>query len=155
MENDGFQISDASLVSEVDKRTIAYWADSGFIEPSLQAGTGKGSQRLYSFEDVVWLRVSGRLRLLGLSLQAMRPLVKTLKPRLQWHLESRNGTEPVYLVASPHEMDFFQGQQWVHLIITRQMDGPWVILDLTHTIMEMKQGFWVRGIPINKGDGSP
>ena len=33
--------------------TLHYWAKTGFLPPSVQAAVGRGSERRYSFRDIV------------------------------------------------------------------------------------------------------
>ena len=48
---------------------VDYWARTNLIRPQLQQATGSGSQRLYSFSDVVQLKVIKRLLDAGMSLR--------------------------------------------------------------------------------------
>jgi DNA-binding transcriptional MerR regulator len=42
-------------------RQLDYWARTGLVTPSVRAADGSGTQRLYSFTDVVELRIIKRL----------------------------------------------------------------------------------------------
>ena len=46
-----------SLVSPTGK--LDYWARTGLLRPSVLDAAGSGSQRLYSYEDIVELKVTG------------------------------------------------------------------------------------------------
>ena len=56
-------------------RQIRYWDTTGLVSPSLQRAKGRGSKRLYSFEDLVELRTVARLLTAGVSLQRVRKVV--------------------------------------------------------------------------------
>lgn len=56
-------------------RQIRYWDTTGLVSPSLQRAKGRGSKRLYSFEDLVELRTVARLLTAGISLQRVRKVV--------------------------------------------------------------------------------
>lgn len=56
-------------------RQIRYWDTTGLVSPSLQRAKGRGSKRLYSFEDLVELRTVARLLTAGISLQRVRNVV--------------------------------------------------------------------------------
>ena len=56
----------------ISYRQLDYWARTGLIMPSVQQATGSGSQRLYSFADVVQLKVVKRLLDAGMSLKKIR-----------------------------------------------------------------------------------
>ena len=60
-------------------RQLDYWARTRLVGASIRQATGPGSRRVYSFEDLVALRVVARLLDAGLSLQAVRRAVEYLK----------------------------------------------------------------------------
>ncbi|MTV26850.1 MerR family transcriptional regulator [Nitriliruptoraceae bacterium ZYF776] len=62
-------------------RQLDYWARTGLVEPSLRRAEGSGTQRLYTFDDVVRLRVVKRLLDTGVSLQKVRVAVEELQAR--------------------------------------------------------------------------
>lgn len=63
-------------------RQLDYWARTGLLEPSLQQASGSGSQRLYSFTDVVQLKVIKQLLDAGMSLKKIRSAVEILRDQL-------------------------------------------------------------------------
>lgn len=63
-------------------RQLDYWARTGLLEPSLRPATGSGSQRLYSFTDVVQLKVIKQLLDAGMSLKKIRSAVEILRDQL-------------------------------------------------------------------------
>jgi DNA-binding transcriptional MerR regulator len=60
-------------------RQLDYWATTGLVEPSVRDTIGSGTQRLYSFEDIVTLEVIKRLLDAGISLQRIRMVVGQLR----------------------------------------------------------------------------
>ncbi len=60
-------------------RQLDYWTRTGLVTPSVRAADGSGSHRLYSFEDVVELRVIKRLLDAGISLQKIREAIGYLR----------------------------------------------------------------------------
>ena len=58
-----------------------YWARTGLVEPSVRGATGSGTQRLYSFRDILVLKVVKRLLDTGVSLQNIRKAVDHLRNR--------------------------------------------------------------------------
>jgi DNA-binding transcriptional MerR regulator len=75
----GFSAGLAARLSGLNYDVMDYWAKTSFIVPSIAPAAGKGSQRAYSFRDLVALRVARELRDAGLSLQALRKVVAKLK----------------------------------------------------------------------------
>jgi uncharacterized protein (DUF433 family) len=53
-------------------RQLQYWDEQAFVRPSLTARQGRGRKRLYSFRDLVSLKVAAQLRRHGISLQQIR-----------------------------------------------------------------------------------
>ena len=61
------------------KRQIDYWDRIHFIKPSIKEASGYGSVRLYSFTDLVQLKVARTLIEKGLSVQKIRKSINYLK----------------------------------------------------------------------------
>ncbi|MBC7105109.1 MAG: MerR family transcriptional regulator [Firmicutes bacterium] len=57
-----FRVKDVLQLTGLTYRQLDYWDRSGFISPSVAAAAGPGTERLYSFRDVVALKVAKRLR---------------------------------------------------------------------------------------------
>ena len=71
-----YHIHVASKVAGLSLRKVRYWDQLGLVKPSVQAARGRGSRRLYSFDDLVELRVIAHLRESGISLQKIRKVVQ-------------------------------------------------------------------------------
>ena len=69
----------AASLSGIDYRNLDYYATSGVVVPSIAVAEGKGSQRLYSFGDVVALTVIKRARGLGLTIRSLTGLIEYLR----------------------------------------------------------------------------
>ena len=75
----GFNAKTACRITGLSYRQIDHWDRSHFIKPSLQEARGTGSARLYTFVDLIQLRVARTLREKGMSLQNIRRCVTYLK----------------------------------------------------------------------------
>jgi DNA-binding transcriptional MerR regulator len=60
-------------------RQLDYWARTNLVTPSVRAADGSGSQRLYSFTDLVELRIIKRLLDAGVSLRRIREAIRYLR----------------------------------------------------------------------------
>jgi DNA-binding transcriptional MerR regulator len=60
-------------------RQLDYWARTNLVTPSVRPADGSGSQRLYSFGDLVELRIIKRLLDAGVSLQRIREAIAHLR----------------------------------------------------------------------------
>jgi DNA-binding transcriptional MerR regulator len=101
----------------ISYRQLDYWARTGLVVPSIRDASGSGTQRLYSFRDMVVLKVVKRLLDAGVSLQNIRKAIDVLRSRgvddlAQITLISDGTT--VYECRSPEEVvDLLQGGQGV------------------------------------------
>jgi DNA-binding transcriptional MerR regulator len=60
-------------------RQLDYWARTGLLHPSITQARGSGSQRVYSYADLLQLKVIKRLLDSGVSLQAARRAIECLR----------------------------------------------------------------------------
>jgi len=63
-------------------RQIDYWDRTHFIKPSISEASGYGSVRLYSFNDLIQLKVAKTLMDKGVSLQKIRKAINYLKKNM-------------------------------------------------------------------------
>ena len=113
----GFRGPTACEVVGITYRQLDYWARTGLVAPSIRAAAGSGSQRLYSFKDVLVLKVVKQLLDAGVSLQNIRVAVEYLRRRGVRDLAGvtlfSDGTT-VYECTSPEEVfDVLRGGQGV------------------------------------------
>jgi DNA-binding transcriptional MerR regulator len=80
-EADGFRGPAVSRLVGISYRQLDYWARTGLAVPSVRRAEGSGSQRVYSFEDVVRLRVIKRLLDTGIGLERIRAALDELAAR--------------------------------------------------------------------------
>jgi len=74
----GYRGPAACQIAGITYRQLDYWARTGLVSPSIRTATGSGSQRLYSFKDLLVLKVVKRLLDAGVSLQNIRVAVGQL-----------------------------------------------------------------------------
>ncbi|MGV9213442.1 MerR family transcriptional regulator [Micromonospora sp. RB23] len=101
----------------ISYRQLDYWARTTLVVPSVRDASGSGTQRLYSFRDLVVLKVVKRLLDAGVSLQNIRKAIEALRSRGVEDLAGitliSDGTT-VYECRSPEEVvDLLQGGQGV------------------------------------------
>lgn len=101
----------------ISYRQLDYWARTQLVVPSIRDASGSGTQRLYSFRDLVVLKVVKRLLDAGVSLQNIRRAIETLRVYGAEDLATitliSDGTS-VYECRSPEEVvDLLQGGQGV------------------------------------------
>lgn len=74
----GYRGPAVSEIVGITYRQLDYWARTGLASPSVRKAEGSGSQRLYSFTDVVRLRVVKRLLDTGVTLERIRSALEEL-----------------------------------------------------------------------------
>jgi DNA-binding transcriptional MerR regulator len=130
-ESVGYRGPTACSAAGITYRQLDYWARTGLVAPSVRTATGSGTQRLYSFRDILVLKVVKRLLDTGVSLQNIRTAVQHLRERgvrdlAQITLMSDGAS--VYECTSPDEVvDLVQGGQGVFGIavgrVVREVEG--------------------------------
>ena len=113
----GYRGVTACHAVSISYRQLDYWARTGLVVPSVRDASGSGTQRLYSFRDMVVLKVVKRLLDAGVSLQNIRKAIEALRSRGTEDLAEitliSDGTT-VYECRSPEEVvDLLQGGQGV------------------------------------------
>src|SRR3954465_3619302 len=127
----GYRGPPACNAAGITYRQLDYWARTGLVEPTVRGASGSGSQRLYSFRDILILKVIKRLLDAGISLQQIRTAVQHLRKRgtddlTRVTLMSDGAT--VYECTSNDEViDLLQGGQGVFGIaiggVWREIEG--------------------------------
>lgn len=130
-EDMGYRGPTACRAAGITYRQLDYWARTGLVEPQVRGASGSGSQRLYSFRDILVLKVVKRLLDTGVSLQQIRIAVTALRERgvedlAQITLMSDGAS--VYECTSADEViDLVQGGQGVFGIavgrVWREVEG--------------------------------
>jgi DNA-binding transcriptional MerR regulator len=113
----GYRGPTACNAAGITYRQLDYWARTGLVEPSVRGAHGSGSQRLYSFRDILVLKVVKRLLDTGISLQQIRAAVHHLHDRGTSDLAQvtlMSDGVSVYECTSPDEVvDLLAGGQGV------------------------------------------
>ncbi len=76
-----FTAAAARRIVGVTQRRLDYWDERGLVTPSIRKADGKGSERWYSFKDLLKLSVVKRLRDAGLSIGKIASAIKILRRR--------------------------------------------------------------------------
>jgi DNA-binding transcriptional MerR regulator len=72
----------ARRIVGISQRCLDYWDERGIVTPSVESASGKGSERRYSYDDLLKLAVVKRLRQAGLSLQRIRKGIVKLRKNI-------------------------------------------------------------------------
>jgi DNA-binding transcriptional MerR regulator len=113
----GYRGPTACSAAGITYRQLDYWARTDLVVPTIRSASGSGSQRLYSFKDILVLKVVKRLLDAGVSLQNIRIAVEALRSRgvddlAQVTLLS-DGTSVYECTSSEEVVDLLRGGQGV------------------------------------------
>ena len=78
----GFSSKSAAQIAGITYRQLDYWARRDIVRPSLTRASGSGSRRLYSYRDLLELRVIKTLIDSGIKLQQVRKGLNYLRDQL-------------------------------------------------------------------------
>jgi len=78
-DSDGYRGPQVCSLVGITYRQLDYWARTGLLLPSITDAKGSGSQRVYSYTDLVQLKVVKRLLDSGVSLRAARKAIDCLR----------------------------------------------------------------------------
>src|SRR5699024_10800440 len=77
----GYRGPTACSAAGITYRQLDYWARTGLVQPTVRNATGSGTQRLYSFRDILLLKIIKSLLEAGISLKQIRKAVDHLRER--------------------------------------------------------------------------
>ncbi len=113
----GYRVPTACQIAGITYRQLDYWARTGLVVPSIRGAAGSGSQRLYSFKDILVLKIVKRLLDTGVSLQNIRVAVDHLRDRGVEDLSRitlfSDGTTVYECTSAEEVVDLLQGGQGV------------------------------------------
>ncbi|QGU07325.1 hypothetical protein COCCU_06955 [Corynebacterium occultum] len=129
----GYRVPIACQVAGITYRQLDYWARTKLVVPSIRGARGSGSQRLYSFRDILVLKIVKRLLDTGISLQNIRLAVDKLRDHGVNDLAEitlvSDGTTVYECRSNEEVIDLLGGGQGVFGIAV-----PGIVKELTGTI---------------------
>ena len=78
-EDQGYRGPQVCKVVGITYRQLDYWARTDLLRPSISEARGSGTQRRYSYQNLLELKVIKRLLDAGLSLQSTRRAIECLR----------------------------------------------------------------------------
>lgn len=133
---DSFSTGEAVRITGVSFRNIDYWARTKFIVPSIADAKGTGTERRYSFSDLLALRVARELREAGISTQSLRRVMEFLRAR-------KGLTNPLgecRLVITGADVQVVTSDKTMMSALRRPGQTSFAFLfDLARTVDEMRQ----------------
>ncbi len=127
-----FTVKDISRLFGLSESRIRYWAQTGFIGPSIR----RGNRRFYNFSDLIGIKVARDLLESGMSLQRVRKnlvSLRTLLPdvdRPLSRLRVQSDGERMWVHSEDTSFDVTSGQMMLELSTGDLQDEVVRILDL-------------------------
>jgi len=147
-ERPGYRGPAVSEVVGISYRQLDHWARTGLAVPTIRNAQGSGSHRLYSFEDIVRLRVVKRLLDTGVTLERIRKALEELtrQGRALADVTLASDGRTVYAIDDDRQLlDLLQRGQGVFAIaldpLVDELRGEVSVLPST------------QGIPVAEEDG--
>jgi DNA-binding transcriptional MerR regulator len=126
---EGYRGPQVCAVVGITYRQLDYWARTHLVRPSLHDAAGSGTQRLYSYRDLVELKVVKSLLDAGVSLQTARKAIDYLRSHLGEDLASASlvldGSKSVLAISDSQIVDLVrQGQGVLNIVpLARVVDA--------------------------------
>ena len=113
----GYRAPAVTQMVGVTYRQLDYWARTDLLVPSVRSAAGSGTTRLYSFKDILILKVIKRLLEAGISLPQIRTAVEHLRRRGTRDLAATtlfsDGTSVFECTSEQEVFDLLRGGQGV------------------------------------------
>ncbi len=119
--DDGFRGPQVCGIIGITYRQLDYWARTDLLRPSLADARGSGTQRRYSYQDLLELKVIKRLLDAGISLQSARKAIAYIRENGVDDLASADlvisGDSAVLARSGEEIVDLLRGGQGVLNIV--------------------------------------
>ena len=136
MATQAYSSGQASRLTGVPYRTLDYWARTRFIVPSAAEASGTGSERRYTFKDLVALRIVRELRAGGVSTRALRRVVEFLRSTM----DVVNPLSELRLVVAGNDVLLVTGNIELISVLRNPTQSVFAfVLDVTRTVAELKE----------------
>jgi DNA-binding transcriptional MerR regulator len=121
MAEDGFRGPQVCSIVGITYRQLDYWARTDLLRPSISEARGSGTQRRYSYRDLLELKVIKQLLDAGVSLQSTRRAIQCLRENLGADVASANlvlgGSDSLLAHSGAEVVDLLKGGQGVLNIV--------------------------------------
>ncbi|MGH9180031.1 MAG: MerR family transcriptional regulator [Acidimicrobiales bacterium] len=136
MPEEGFRGPQVCKIVGITYRQLDYWARTDLLRPSISEARGSGTQRRYSYTDLLELKVIKRLLDAGVSLQSARRALEVLRSSGADVATANlvlNGSQSVLAHSGEEIIDLLKGGQGVLNIVA--LEG--VVRELDAAIHEL------------------
>ncbi|MBT5850821.1 MAG: MerR family transcriptional regulator, partial [Acidimicrobiaceae bacterium] len=117
MTQHGFSGKRTAEIVDITYRQLDYWTRTELVRPSMAEAAGSGSRRLYSYQDLLELKVVKALLDAGIRLEQVRKVFAYMRNSLGEDVASANlvidGSKSVLVHTGEELIDLLQNGQGV------------------------------------------
>ncbi len=133
---EGYTAKQVTAVTGVSYQTLNHWARTRLVEPSIARAAGTGTERIYSFRDLIALKLAVELRKGGVTTRALRKVVEFLR--------GTNGLEDslseARLVVTENDVVLVRSSKELISVLKKPGQAYLAfVLDLPRTIIALKE----------------
>jgi DNA-binding transcriptional MerR regulator len=145
----GFRGPQVCKIVGISYRQLDYWARTDLIRPSVADARGSGTQRLYSYRDLVELKVIKHLLDAGIALKTARVAIEYLRDHMGEELSSAslviNGSRSILARTGEEVIDLVrQGQGVLNILplagMIEELDGRITELERNSVLVNAETG---------------
>jgi len=141
-EQTGYSGTQTARIVGITYRQLDYWARTDLIRPSLAEATGSGSRRLYSYRDLLGLRMIKTLLDAGIKLESVRDVFANLRASVGDDISAAN------IVISGKSSVVLQDNDELVELMGRRGQGVLNILPLASVKADVDAG--IESLPENE-----
>ena len=142
---EGFRGPQVCSIVGITYRQLDYWARTDLLRPSIADAKGSGSQRRYSYADLVELKVIKKLLDAGVALQTARAAVHYLRSNLGEDVGTAN-----LVLCGDHPLLVREDGEIIDLV--RRGQGVLAFVPLSSMVQELESA--IHGLFPDVGAGS-
>lgn len=109
-DHTGYSGTKAASIVGISYRQLDYWARTDLVRPSLSDANGSGSRRMYSYRDLLELRVIKSLLDAGIKLESVRQAFRYLREHVDSDIASAT------LVISGSDVVLCEGDMLIDVV---------------------------------------
>lgn len=142
MEKQGFSGKVTAEIVGISYRQLDYWARTDLLKPTFAEAHGSGSRRLYSYRDLLELRIIKKLLDAGIRLESVRKAFTYMRTHADSDIVS------AHLVISGDTVILCQGDQLIDVV--RQGQGVLNVLPLIGVKDEVDANIVNLGVSVSE-----
>jgi DNA-binding transcriptional MerR regulator len=132
----GYSGTRAAQIVGITYRQLDYWARTELVRPSLSDASGSGSRRLYSYADLLELKVIKNLLDAGIKLESVRVVFDFLRAHMETDIAS------AHLVIEGNQVVLCTGEELIDVL--RRGQGVLNVLPLAGVKAEIDKAVELR-----------